>query len=488
MMFDFSRCKTMPWAHQMKELENHADDISRALWWQMRTGKSKVIIDNACHLYEAGKIDAVIVFAPNGINDNWILRQLPPHMWDSVPYMGLCWKASTAGDNAPRSAKLAWEAEFVASLKFQGLVFYTFNSESINRIDVKKLLAKIAKKRVFMSVWDESADFRRPGAKRTNAARHFSRYAAYRRILDGTPVHNSPLHAFAQMELLKKGCLGYTRFDDFKTHFADWEKAFKGRGLKVKNYKNLEELRSLLAPYSSVVMRADCEDLPDLIHRERIIPLTIEQKDILKALIAREKIQLEGKDLDISTQCSILAKMQQVCGGFIFNKWGVPLPMPGDNPRIEALIDEVSLAPGKVIVWAQYKPELKIIKAELLKAGFRSVQYHGDVSAEDRAKALDDFANKDALKVFIGQPQAGGRGLEILADTMIWYSHNFSGIVRAQACERATKMGHTNVEVVDFIAEQGPDRYIRDKVAAALTIADDLAGRGLKRVLEEIEG
>jgi len=205
-------------------------------------------------------------------------------------------------------------------------------------------------------------------------------------------------------------------------------------------------------------------------------------------LMSREKIKLEGKDLDISTQCSILAKMQQVCGGFIFNKWGVPLPMPGDNPRIEALIDEVGLAPGKVIVWAQYKPELKLIKAELLKAGFRSVQYHGDISADDRAKALDDFANKDAVKVFIGQPQAGGRGLEILADTMIWYSHNFSGIVRAQACERATKMGHDNVEVVDFIAEQGPDRYIRDKVAAALTIADDLAGRGLKRVLEEIEG
>ena len=486
-MIDFSLCRSKPWKHQRAELESYYDSEARALFWQMRTGKSKVIIDTACQLYREGKINSVVICAPNGVHDNWILRQIPEHIWEGIDYKTLCWKADTAGENAVKYKYRAWHAAFAESITFKGLTFYAFNYESVIRKDVKMLMAKIVRKRTFMAVWDEAVDCRRPCAKRTKTMRAFARYAAFRRVLDGTPVHNSPLHAFSQMELLHKACLGYAKFEDFKLHFADWEPAFRGKGLKVKNYKNLEELRDLLAPHSSVVLRKDCEDLPDVLKRERIIPLSEAQQDIYQALRDKTVLELDGKTIDIGTQCSILAKMQQVCGGFIFNKWGHALPMPGNLPRIEALLDEVTLAIGKVIVWAQYKPEIKLIAETFRKHKIKFVEYHGEISTEDRNKALDKFRGDDSVKVFIGQPQAGGRGLEILASTMVWYSHTFSGITRAQACERATKMGHTNVDLVDFIAEQGPDRYIRDKVDNAISIADDIAGRGLQKVLEELK-
>lgn len=46
-MADF---KTVPYIHQLKEFERSAELPARALLWQMRTGKSKLTVDTACHL------------------------------------------------------------------------------------------------------------------------------------------------------------------------------------------------------------------------------------------------------------------------------------------------------------------------------------------------------------------------------------------------------------------------------------------------------
>ena len=51
------------YTHQKAEYLAHRDDAARAYFWQMRTGKSKMVVDNACYLEEGDKIDGVIVLA-----------------------------------------------------------------------------------------------------------------------------------------------------------------------------------------------------------------------------------------------------------------------------------------------------------------------------------------------------------------------------------------------------------------------------------------
>lgn len=85
-----------PMAHQWKEFIEHKDDDARALLWTMRTGKTKSTLDLACYRRQKGDIQAVLVIAPNGVHVNWIRRQLPQHMWETVPYIAHAWQASEA--------------------------------------------------------------------------------------------------------------------------------------------------------------------------------------------------------------------------------------------------------------------------------------------------------------------------------------------------------------------------------------------------------
>ena len=89
--------KTEPYSHQLREFEQHRESEARALLWQMRTGKTKAVVDAACHLASKGLIDAVVVLAPNGVHENWIRRELPAHHWESVEYGAHCWKTSLTG-------------------------------------------------------------------------------------------------------------------------------------------------------------------------------------------------------------------------------------------------------------------------------------------------------------------------------------------------------------------------------------------------------
>ena len=66
--------KTEPFAHQLKAWELSKDKESFALFMEMGTGKSKVILDTASYIYDNGKIDTLLIIAPKGAYRNWHLN------------------------------------------------------------------------------------------------------------------------------------------------------------------------------------------------------------------------------------------------------------------------------------------------------------------------------------------------------------------------------------------------------------------------------
>lgn len=346
-----------------------------------------------------------------------------------------------------------------------------------------------------MAVWDEASDFRTPGSKRTKTARAIAQKAAYRRILEGTTAHNSPLHVFSQYELLQKGALGFTTYDDFKEQYANFVKRKRkdGREYPVLDpdnpFKNMDELQNSIAKYSSVVLRSDCEDLPDLIRERRLIPLNAEQVRLYEGLRTQAIIDFEGGLIDIGDNAPRFIKFQQIVSGFLKDTNGAVYEIPGATSRIDALRDEVMSTSDNVIIWCAFQYEMDRVADRLKLDSIPFVEYHGRVSDKDRASALTRFQSKgaDRARVLIGHPQSAGRGLELsAAGVIIWYSHTFSAIFREQANERATKMHGENVRVVDFVAP-GIDEYILANVDAKIDVADRLAGTGLKAALEAIK-
>lgn len=243
-----------PWKHQEKEWDLYRDHDARALLWQMRTGKTRSTLDVAFHrAFRRGEIDGVLVLAPNGVHVNWIRRQVPQHAWTGEGWLGHAWQASEA-KKASHQASL--ERVLSSKRDRDGLAFLAVNSESLIHDGAAKVIAKFLKNRRVMLVADESHNFRTPGSRRTKRVRALTNYCPVKRILTGTSVDNSPLAAFSQFEILRKGALGFERFAEFEGRFAEYEqlKTKGGRTYdKLMGYRNLDELRSRIAAWLSLI-------------------------------------------------------------------------------------------------------------------------------------------------------------------------------------------------------------------------------------------
>ena len=61
------RFKTKPYEHQLEALEKSWAQKTYALFMEMGTGKSKVLVDNIAMLYDRGAIRGALIIAPKGV-------------------------------------------------------------------------------------------------------------------------------------------------------------------------------------------------------------------------------------------------------------------------------------------------------------------------------------------------------------------------------------------------------------------------------------
>src|SRR5690606_2486101 len=78
-------------------------------------------------------------------------------------------------------------------------------------------------------VLDESHSIKSPSAKRTKAMLRLRDCAKRRYVLTGTPIANTFLDLYTQLEFLEEGLSGFTSFRAFKAFYGRWET--RGQGL-----------------------------------------------------------------------------------------------------------------------------------------------------------------------------------------------------------------------------------------------------------------
>jgi len=469
--------KTKPYKHQLKEFVEHRDDEARALFWSMRTGKTKTIIDLGCYNFQKGRVDGGLVSAPNGVHENWVRREIPAHSWDDVPCMAMAWSAK-------RSRRPGFDEEFEALLAFEGMAWFSFNVEALT-VDARarKYIARFINARDLLFVADECDDYGTPSSQRTKAARALTKKTAMRRIMSGTPLEDSPLSAYSEFELLRPGALGFVStgevadrsyvsgFTHFKEKYADYKEARTANGHKypvLKGYKNLDDLKARMAPFTSVVLRSDCEDMPKLVSTQRFYEPSAYQMERYLELYDNAIIQLKSGELTTFEGGARVLKMQQVLGGFFISPDGDVERLEGPNPRLDALAEEAAFAlstRGKFIVWARFREEIAMIVERLREDGMDVVEYRGGMSRNAKLEALDRFMDDDAVDGLVGQPAAGGRGLNMSrGKSILWYSYGPRARDRLQANERATVSGGEDIDLIDIVATN----WMEDRIAGLI--------------------
>ena len=470
--------KTKPYDHQIKALEKSWAQDTYALFMEMGTGKSKVLVDNIAMLYDRGAIRGALVVAPKGVYKNWNDIEFPVHLPDHVDHTKVLWEPSVT---KKKQMELDTLFDDKGDLKILIMNVEAFSTKK--GLDFAHSFLNIFLGRALIGV-DESTTIKNPTAKRTKNILKLADLAKYRRILTGSPVTKSPLDLYSQCEFLDPYHLGHQSYYSFRARYANMiDRNFGGRRVQiVGSYRRLPELTEKLDKFSYRVLKEECLDLPPKVFTKRLVELTDEQKKVYAQMKRMAIAELDGKVMSTVNVMTQLMRLHQVtCGHFKADDQTV---RPVKNNRITALLELLEETEGKVIIWANYREDIKNIVAELKKAygEASTVEYHGGVDSTLRQENIALFQQKNSpTRYFVGNAQTGGYGITLTAaNTVVYYSNSYDLEKRLQSEDRAHRIGQTgSVTYVDFIAENTIDEKIVKALRKKINLANEIMGEDI---------
>ena len=408
-----------------------------ALFMEMGTGKSKVLLDNIAMLYDAGKINGALIVAPKGVVGTWYKQEIPAHLPNHIENMTVLWQANITKGQSRKLGNLFKTGEELHIL--------IMNVEAFSTVKGVEFAAKFLSCHNSLMAIDESTTIKNPDAKRTKNICKLSTHTKYRRILTGSPITKSPLDLYKQCEFLYPELLGHGSYYTFRTRYAVMKTAnFGGRSVQiVVGYRNLGELSEKLKPFSYRVLKDDCLDLPAKTYMKRIVKLTPEQEKIYGQMKRLALAEMEGKTMSTATVLTQLMRLQQInCGHFTADDGTIK---DIKNNRIPVLLDTLEEIQGKVVIWGHYQYDVETIVEHLKKEyGDNSVvTYYGLTPMDQRQDNIQKFQDpKSTVRFLVGTTQTGGYGITLTAaSTMIYYSNGYDLEKRQQSEARIDRIG-----------------------------------------------
>lgn len=437
--------KTEPWKHQ-REAYNYIQGLSAALFMEMGTGKSKVVID---YLANYPQIRHVLLVGPNRVIDygEWE-RQFERHYPEEARrYDLLILTANREGSVPKRAERLYNYMQNEGQDEYYGLNVVQLNYESAWRKPLDGVLESIEWDLV---VLDESHRIKAPGSKVSQFFSRLGEQVPQRLILTGTPMPNNPMDIYGQFRFLDKTVFG-SSFERFKTEYAIYG-GFENRVFQT--LRDPEQFDQIIDLYSYRRRSDDVLDLPNVMD----IPLRFElPPKALKHYDEMEKLfftYVEDGIFDATNILVQLLRLQQIVNGFL--------------PIYEETYDEEKDEwKRRIVGWE----ELHTAKRDFLKDLLMDIpkdapvvvfaNYHGDLdnirkAAEHRDVGMrygelsgrqDDYHKyvEGKIDLLAVQIAAGAEGLNELVRSRygIFYSTGYSLGKYLQARARLHRPGQT---------------------------------------------
>lgn len=457
------------------------------LFMEQGTGKTPVIIATVCNeakkLRESGetRLYRALIIAPKNVRSNWVS--------EFEEFKTCPGKVTVLRGGMVNRIKLLIDALTTKNGELFTVVVVSYETmtrmiEQFRTIDWDR------------GVLDESHFIKAPNSKRSQAAIMLRDSCKARNCLTGTFIANTPLDVYNQFEFLGRGFSGFMSWKNFKQFYGVFTRTQQGD--KLVALQNLPFMKERLAKLSFIISKKEAlPDLPDKVYD--VIEVTMGQKqrdayeDLRKKLVLEAEQALDQADsnkaLVIQNILTKMLRLAQITSGFIswdskFNSDGDVLAREIDffnpNPKLEALVEELKTkGPNdKTIVWATWVPDIKVITSRLAFEGIKAVCYYGGTSEDDRTAAVHDFNHDRDTKVFIGNPAAGGTGINLLGyppnagenyetncNHVIYYSQDWSSPKRSQSEDRAHRKGTREpVRISDLCVAGTIDEEIRARV------------------------
>lgn len=503
-----------PRKHQQQALDAINGRTNFALLMAMRTGKSKVVIDDFDRLVRARKVDDLLVIAPGGACSPWK---------DAVP-LDITFKAKVFLWNSKEMTKRASLLELDDFLHQIAPRVLIMNIEALsgNTKRARAVVEKFLERRT-MVVVDESVVIKNRDAKRTKyLLNEVSPRAAYRRILTGLVAPRNPMDVYTQFKFLDPSIFPESFFEfESKYSVATWRTSLPDH--VVRNYyirrfkqqpsplakkerlveriladggsiphwpqyhsfKNLDDLQKRLNKHSFKVRLEDTYDMPESSYEFLDVDMTDEQRDAYGQMQLSAIAELE--DMETVTAQSVLAQMlrlHQIVCGFTMNDSG-EITSFKEN-RVGAILEMLDGYDGKAIIWCAYRNSIERMAEALRKEyGENAVaRFYGD-NLHTRNDEEAAFKTDPNCRFMLATADAGGRGRTWdMANLVVYHSCRNNLDHRLQSEERAKNVGKTiPITYVDLRAPGTVDETIIDALRNKIDLASKVTGEDFKKWL-----
>lgn len=462
--------KLQPYVHQTDALNKMRHNKTFALLMAMRTGKTKVLLDDFGMLESDKQICIdLLVIAPAGVYRTWETA-IKDHMSDDLQSRLML---HTFKSGRSQIDKLQ------TFLTYSGPRCLLMNVEALSRAGEARELCKLFLTRSAMLVIDESTIIKNPTAKRTKfIITNLAPLSKYRRILSGLPTPRSPLDIFSQMEFLDWTILGYRSFYAFRNRYAIMKPMnFGGRMVQiVDGYRYEDELQKLIAPHS---FRVEFRPNIPSTYTIREVTLTEQQQKAYDELknFATTKLENEAH-VTATVVITQILRMHQILCGHVKDEMNQFHSIP--ELRTKELVELLEDYAGKAVIWCSYDYDIrKVAKVLTDEYGPEAIARFWGGNANTRESEEKSFLTSPLCRFMIATPSAGGRGRTWTpADLVIYYSSTNNLEHRDQSEQRVQGIDkNRQVDYIDLVAPNTVDikilQALRDKIDMATTINGD---------------
>lgn len=486
-----------------------------ALFMDKGTGKTATAIQSMCmsamrHKNKTGKMFRVLLAVPNQARTNWL---------NEILRFAVCpgKVAIMRGDKRTRIQTFVQAITTEDDCNFSAMIA-GYDSLSGTADELVKMEWDLM-------ICDESHFFKSHRTNRWKSVKRLAQRSRQRIALTGTPIGNSPMDLYTQLEFLSPGLSGFSSFKSFREFYGQWE-GVEGAPQGVQRLTGLQYiplLKERLTRLSFQVTKKEAGlNLPEKTYDVYEVEMTPAQKSIYASvaskIISEVEDQLSGETTEVEIQNALvkLLRLAQITSGHlrtsaVFNEDGDMLSpaefsiVASPNPKTEACIDIIRDEPldGKIIIWAWFVPDIENLCERLTKEGIKHVSYYGATSDKQRDINYEQFNCDPETRVIVCNPKTAGEALTLLgydwANTpddvevathtsrVIYYSQNWSSLLRSQSEDRPHRRGtRREVQYTDLQCPGTIDVDISNVVNSKLAMASSVLD--VREILTSVAG
>lgn len=465
-----------PW--QAEDFDRFKDSDAFALWWRMRMGKSKLLIDVAAYRFERSEVDGLLVLAVATNVLTWLREQLPLHLPERIPTRRARWGAYRVAEDKGRL-----EAQVRA--KPGTLDVLVANHDSVKTVDGYRYLSRWLVQHRAMVVVDESSCMKNLKSARTKAIFKLGKLAKVKAIANGTPATESPLDAYPQVEWLREGATGHYSLPSFRSYYCVMQPMIVNgvRFQRVTGHRRLEELEATVAAIGSRRLPPVNASL-EPIRSRRLVEPSPKQRKFYADLRDLAVAELEGlgevtapmvitRLMRLRMALCNVAKVDEFADGAVTS-----VPIDDPDPRLDALLDLLREDPATpTLIWCSFTQPLRRIRSMVATSLGDCGLIDGSVAPAQRQALIERFQAGD-LRHLALQYQTGRYGLDLSrADLVVRYNRDWSLETHLQAEARPEGPKRTTApHYVDLVAPDTVDERLIEVHEQKKSMSDLITG------------